>query len=69
MAISLFDRRQVAEDLAVRVPKLGGHIATIELVPALGICVAKTAGPAHWSVWGRPDQLVMCVADAERAGR
>ena len=36
---------------------------------ALGICVAKTAGPAHWSVWGRPDQLVTCVADVEPAAR
>ena len=69
MAISMFDRRQVAEDLAARVPKLGGHIAVIELVPALGICVAKTAGPAHWSVWGRPAQLVVCVVDVEPAGR
>ncbi|MEJ7786796.1 MAG: hypothetical protein WKF96_18495 [Solirubrobacteraceae bacterium] len=36
MAISMFDRRQVAEDLAARVPKLGGHIAAIELIPAPG---------------------------------
>jgi hypothetical protein len=52
MALSMFDAPAVARDLAVRVPKLGGHIATIDLQPGLGICVAKTGGPEHWSVWG-----------------
>lgn len=59
-AISLFDSAGVARQLARRVPKLGGHIATIDLRPGLGICVAKTGGPAHWSVWGRPAQLAAC---------
>lgn len=67
MAISMFDSVDVARQLARRVPKLGGHIATIDLRPGLGICVAKTGGPAHWSVWGRPAQLAACVADLEKA--
>lgn len=54
MALSMFDSLDVAHQLAVRVPKLGGHIAAIELQPDLGICVAKSGGPAHWPVWGRP---------------
>jgi hypothetical protein len=65
MAISMFDRADVAAALAERVPKLGGHIATMDLQPGLGICLAKTGPPAHWSVWGRPPQLVSCVADVE----
>lgn len=65
MALSMFDRRDVAVQLAARVPKLGKHISTLDLRPGLGICVAKTGGPAHWSVWGRPAQLVSCVADIE----
>lgn len=65
MAVSMFDRRGVAPALARRVPKLGGHVATMELTPGLGICVAKTACPAHWSVWGRPVQLQSCIAAAE----
>ena len=41
----------------------GAHIATLDLQPDLGICIAKTGGPAHWSVWGRPLQLERCVTD------
>jgi len=28
-----------------------------------GICVAKTGGPLHWSVWGRPDELQAAIGD------
>ena len=65
MAISMFDRAEVAASLAERVPKLGGHVATMDLRPGFGVCVAKTGGPAHWSVWGRPPQLLACVTDVE----
>src|ERR1700709_1856590 len=50
MALSMFDSIDVAGQLADRVPKLGGHIATLDMQPDLGICIAKTGGPAHWSV-------------------
>jgi hypothetical protein len=63
MALSMFASADVAAQLASRVPKLGGHVATINLVPGLGLCIAKTGGPAHWSVWGRPLQLANCVTD------
>jgi hypothetical protein len=63
MAVSMFDKRRVAIQLAARVPKLGGHVARVDLQPGLGICIAKTSGPAHWSVWGRPAQLASCVSD------
>jgi len=63
MALSMFGTPRVAHDLATRVPKLGGHIATIDLQLGLGICVAKTGGPAHWSVWGRPPELAVCVTE------
>lgn len=68
MALSMFDSREIARQLAVRVPKLGGHIATVDLRPDLGICIAKTGGPAHWSVWGRPAQLEACIVDVEQVG-
>lgn len=61
----MFDSLAVACQLAARVPKLGGHIATLELRPDLGICVAKTGGPTHWSVWGRPAHLADCIATVE----
>ena len=63
MAISMFDSRRTAAQLAARVPKLGGHLAEVDLQPGIGICVAKTGGPTHWSVWGRPAQLAACVSD------
>jgi hypothetical protein len=44
MALSMFDSIDVAGQLADRVPKLGGHIATLDLQPDLGICIAKTGG-------------------------
>ena len=44
MALSMFASADVAAQLAGRVPKLGGHVATIDLVPGLGLCVAKTGG-------------------------
>lgn len=68
MALSMFDRIEVAADLARRVPKLGGHVATLDLVADLGICVAKTGGPAHWSVWSRPAQVIACVTNVVRIG-
>lgn len=40
MALSMFDERSVAAQLAARVPKLGGHIAEMALEPDLGICIA-----------------------------
>jgi hypothetical protein len=58
---------RLAGQLADRVPKLGGHIATLDLQPDLGICIAKTGGAAHWSVWGRPLQLESCVTDVVEA--
>jgi hypothetical protein len=67
MALSMFDAPSVAAQLARRVPKLGGHVATLDLQPGVGLCVAKTGGPAHWSVWGRPLQLESCVTDVVEA--
>lgn len=67
MALSMFDSLDVAAQLAVRVSKLGGHVTTLELQPNLGICVAKTGGPAHWSVWARPLQLEQCKIDVVKA--
>lgn len=67
MALSMFESIDVAAQLASRVPKPGGHIATLDLQPDLGLCVAKTGGPSHWSVWGRPLQLEGCVTDVVKA--
>jgi hypothetical protein len=41
IALSIFDSTVVAAQLAPRVAKLGEHIATLELHPGRGLCVAK----------------------------
>jgi hypothetical protein len=61
MALSMFVSAEVAVRLARRVPKLGGHVSMVRLEPGFGFCVAKTGQRGHWSVWGRPAELVGCV--------
>jgi hypothetical protein len=34
----------------------------LRLVLGGGVCVAKTGGPLHWSVWGHPAVLQAAVA-------
>lgn len=67
MALSMFDSLDVAAQLATRVPKLGGHVTILDLQPDLAICIAKTGGTAHWSVWARPLQLEQCTIDVVKA--
>jgi hypothetical protein len=62
MGLSMFDQYEQAAKLARAIPKLGDFIATVELIPGLGTCIAKTSRPGHWTVWGRPEQLLECVA-------
>jgi hypothetical protein len=61
MALSMFDSPDIAQQIATRFPKIGDHIAVVDLRPDLGLCVAKTGAPSHWSVWGRPDHLAACI--------
>ncbi|MEJ7891614.1 MAG: hypothetical protein WKF94_03140 [Solirubrobacteraceae bacterium] len=63
MALSTFDTLELAVQLARALPKIGSHVAALELVGGRGLCVAKTGRPGHWSVWGRPEQLLGCVVD------
>jgi hypothetical protein len=68
MALSFFEDPDVLRRLARRYPRrIGTYVATVDLEPGQGVCVADTAGPGHWSVWGRPAQLAAFTADVERA--
>jgi hypothetical protein len=68
MAVSLFEDKDLVLHLARRRPdRIGDHVATIDLQPGLGVCVADTSGPGHWSVWGRAAQLLEFVTDVEPA--
>ncbi|MBV9007066.1 MAG: hypothetical protein JO181_20530 [Solirubrobacterales bacterium] len=58
MAVSMFDTAGPCWDLIDRTRgRIGNHVAELRLVPGRGICVAKTGGSHHWSVWGQPTEL------------
>jgi hypothetical protein len=62
-ALSMFEEPEPCWNLIERTRgKIGDHVAELRLTPGHGICVARTAGPLHWSVWGRPEILHDAVA-------
>lgn len=64
MAISLFADDDRLTALARRRPdRIGTHVATLQLPPGHGICLADTGSAGHWSVWGIPSQLLECVTE------
>lgn len=68
MGLSMFVSHEYPVWLATSVPKLGGHVATMRLVPDVGFCVAKSGSVGHWSVWGRPSEFVDCVERVWKPG-
>jgi hypothetical protein len=63
MALSTFEEPEPCWNLIERTRgKIGDHVAELRLAPGHGICVAKTAGPLHWSVWARPEVMYDAVA-------
>ena len=63
MALSMFEQPEPCWDLIERTRgKIGDHVAELRLTPGHGVCVAKTAGPLHWSVWARPEVLHDAIA-------
>lgn len=68
MGLSMYMRRDLAEATARRWPRIGTHIAEVNLDPGYGFCLADTGQPGHMTVWGRPLQLLACVADIVPVG-
>jgi len=63
MAVSMFEAREPCWGLIDRTRgRIGDHVAELHLGPHRGICVAKTGGPFHWSVWGHPEALQAFVS-------
>jgi len=54
--------RELRELIERTAGRIGDRVAEVTLVPDRGVCVAKTGGPLHWSVWGRPAELQAAVA-------
>ena len=63
MGLSTYHARQRAAGIAERWPRIGDHIAELRLRPEHGIWFAATGEPGHVTVWGRPLQLLGCIAD------
>ncbi len=63
LGLSMFVTFDAAADRANRWPALGTHVACVRLEPNHGFHVAETGARVHRTVWGRPLQLLACVAD------
>lgn len=63
MGLSTYRVRDRAAGIARRWPRIGDHVAELRFRPEHGIWFAPTGEPGHVTVWGRPLQLLACVAD------
>jgi hypothetical protein len=63
LGLSMYLKLAMATATAQRWPRIGRHVAEVHLTPNNGFCYAATAQPGHLTVWGRPLQLLACVAD------
>ena len=51
MAVPMFERPEPCWALIDRTRgRIGDHVAELRLAPGVGVCVARTGGPLHWSV-------------------
>lgn len=66
MAVSMFQAPEQCWNLIERTRgRIGDRVAELLLGPGHGICVARTGGSGHWSVWARPDALRAAVQRLE----
>jgi hypothetical protein len=63
MGLSVFSTLAAAEAMALKWPMIGTFIAELKLEPEHGFCLADTGQRGHWTLWGRPLQLLDSIAD------
>ena len=63
MGLSVFSTRGAAAAMALKWPMIGMFVAELNLEPGNGLCLADTGQPGHWTLWGRPLQLLSAIAD------
>jgi hypothetical protein len=63
MGLSVFSTRAAASAMARKWPMIGMFVAELDLEPGNGFCLADTGQPGHWTMWGRPLQLLSSIAD------
>jgi len=62
MGLSVFST-SAAGAMALKWPMIGTLIAELKLEPEHGFCLADTGQRGHWTLWGRPLQLLDSIAD------
>jgi hypothetical protein len=63
MGLSVFSALAAARAMALKWPMIGTFVAELDLEPESGFCLADTGQPGHWTLWGRPLQLLGSIAD------
>ncbi|MGA7704535.1 MAG: hypothetical protein WB998_06525 [Solirubrobacteraceae bacterium] len=63
MGLSVFSTRAAARAMALKWPMIGTFVAELNLGPEHGFCVADTGQRGHFTLWGRPLQLLDSIAD------
>ncbi len=63
MGLSVFSSQEAARAIALRWPKIGRFLAEMQLQPGSGFCLADTGRPGHFTLWGRPLQLLDAIVD------
>ena len=61
--LSVFSTPAAAEAMALKWPMIGTFIAELKLESEHGFCLADTGQWGHWTLWGRPLQLLDSIAD------
>ncbi len=63
MGLSVFSTHAAARAMALKWPAIGTFVAELSLEPENGFCLADTGQQGHWTLWGRPLQLLASIAD------
>jgi hypothetical protein len=63
MGLSVFSTQAAARAKALRWPMIGMFVAELNPEPEHGFCLADTGQPGHWTLWGRPLQLLGSIVD------
>lgn len=61
--LSVYDRQDAARAIALRFPKLGSYIATLQVSDDSTIRYRKTLGENHYTIWGEPAVLLASVVE------
>jgi hypothetical protein len=61
MGVSMWASLETAKRLSRKFPNVGEHVFEVRLRSDLGIWLAETSSPGHFTVWGRPADLLRCV--------